>query len=507
MSTAISGNEKSTIQIENAGPIAGSFVIDLSEGPGLYELSGSKGTGKSTVLSSISLLAGHKTQITVHDGELAGSVHGFGVTAPIASRKRRHGELEVNTIDSEKFDLVDLISPPQKTAETRDATRIKALASLSGLLLAPADFYGIAGGRERYDDLAIADTDDAITLAGRVKQAMESRARTLESIADVEDGHAKGLAFSYEDIDDSEECDADTLADAAERAASEVVLLEELVRSHATSANRAKDANESLRVQAEAYKGPTLAEALAAVEKASSSYNAQLDKVDELNVELAEAEKLAETLRQDVLFRRGKFEAAEQHESTIEAWEATILAAGKIERPSEDSLEKAIIARQLARSAQERGAKIRDAAKAKQRADHHIAKRDESIKQALAFRLAAREVWDILASKMQTTHLRIESVDGYPRLVVTHPTRGKCFFDQVNGLSDGERVRVAIDELLPKIPRPGLVDLPQRVYQDLPPADRRELQLFAKSAGLYLFGAQVTDGELRVTRYAGIGVD
>jgi len=84
-------------------------------------------------------------------------------------------------------------------------------------------------------------------------------------------------------------------------------------------------------------------------------------------------------------------------------------------------------------------------------------------------------------------------------LFVEHPRRGKTLFDRVNGLSDGERVDFTLRELLPHIKSPGLLPIPQRVWQDLQPTDRKDLHALAVDKGLYLFGAQVDDGELRVS--------
>ncbi len=49
--------------------------------------------------------------------------------------------------------------------------------------------------------------------------------------------------------------------------------------------------------------------------------------------------------------------------------------------------------------------------------------------------------------------------------------------------------------ILQAIPSPGLLPIPQRVWQDLQPSDRNDLHKLAVDKGLYLFGAQVDDGD------------
>lgn len=57
----------SVVETVNAGPIEGTFKIDLSDGPGVYELRGYRGSGKSTVLAAVDLLSGHRVDVTLHD--------------------------------------------------------------------------------------------------------------------------------------------------------------------------------------------------------------------------------------------------------------------------------------------------------------------------------------------------------------------------------------------------------------------------------------------------------
>ena len=79
------------IELTSGGPIEGTFPIDLSPGPGVYEFRGKRGSGKTTCISSIDLLAGHKVDVTLHDGAISGKVEGFGGGAGEREQKENIG--------------------------------------------------------------------------------------------------------------------------------------------------------------------------------------------------------------------------------------------------------------------------------------------------------------------------------------------------------------------------------------------------------------------------------
>lgn len=491
--TSKTAGQTDGVSLTNVGPIEGTFTIDCSAGPGLYELQGGKGRGKSTVLSALNLIAGHKVQLTVHDGELSGAVEGFGVVVPVGSRKRRKGELELASLDSDRYEIADLIDPPGKTAETRDATRIKVLAQLSGVELSEADFHDLVGGADRFAKLGVDASEDALTLCTRVKASIEAAARQQESIADRELGRAEALRTQIEGVDLDVEADPAALAAAAEKSAAELSALQERRTARENAKQERETAQQRLQQAEAAYDGPTVEEATKIRDEASEALQKARDA-------LAEAERLVGLRISEAGNSEQQLRAAQQHAATVATWRETL--AGTLPEPVTDAeLHQAQEALQSARQAQETGVRVRDARKAAASADEAR----ESAKQARRYgdrlREVAAGVWDILTAKIESSHLRIEPVDGVPRLVVDHPRRGKTLYDTVNGLSDGERVRFAIDELLPRLPTPALFPLPQRTYQDLEPADRVELSRYAGERGIYLFGAQVTEGELKVRHY------
>jgi len=486
------------VKLTNVGPIEGEFQIALN-GPGLYELRGSKGQGKTTVLSALGLIAGHKVSLTVHDGELSGSVSGFGVVAPVGSRKRPKGKCDVDVMDSERFDLVDLIDPDGKTAETRDAVRIKALATLCNLSLAPKDFHPLIGGQQQFERLGVAPTEDPVLFANRVKAAFDGLAKQREDYSKTERGHERGLLDQVADIDVTGEADSEILAQVMEKATSDLATLLQRDESASREKARREVCKQKLAEARAAYQGPDPDVALAVVEDYCRETEKAVLRVRELEQLLAESRETLAVAQGNEREARERLERAEQHQRDIAHWEVTLRADGTM-KPTYQEIEAARAAKEKARHAQEQGVRIRDAQKAREAAERHKAAAIEALTESKEYRSAASQVFGILTRKLKTKVIRIENIDDAARLVVDHPVRGKTLYDKVDGLSDGERVRAAIDELLPLLKSPGLFPVPQRTYQDLPPADRKELAAYAREKDLYVFGAQVTDGELTVVK-------
>jgi len=494
-----------TIDVISGGPIEGTFHIDLSAGPGAYEFRGARGTGKTTCISSIDWLAGHKVDVTLHDGAVSGRVEGFGVVAPIGGRKRRKGDLELDTIDAEKFSLTDLIDPPGKTPEVRDAHAIKALAVLSESTADATLYYALTGGQAEFDALGISPTLDPVLLATRIKTAFDKRAREMQNTADAEAGHAAPLEVAAEGVDLTGEEDAETLQGELEEAIKgEAALIEQQVAAELAK-DVLRDTREKITAEEASYTGATSAETSATLAREQDSLGECVAAESLAAAAYTAAKQATEAAQHRVLSALGAAEAACDHERLVAAWKATIENSA-IVGPTAADINAAKHVVYNSRDAVERGVRIRDAKQNQEKAKVHREAEKQAEKQANELRNKAGQVFDILAQSLHTEHLEIHAIDGYPRLFVQHPRRGRTAFDQVNGLSDGERVDFTLRELLPHITSPGLLPIPQRVWQDLQPSDRTALHELAVKNGLFLFGAQVDDGELRVV-YLGSEAD
>ena len=486
----------SSIEVTNSGPIEGTFKIDLSKGPGAYEFRGQRGSGKTTLISSIDWLTGHKVDITLHDAAPSGKVEGFGVVAPIGGRKRRKGEFELDTIDAEKFGLTDLIDPPGKTAEVRDAHAIKALAVLSEAKAEPQRYYELAGGQAEFDALGVAPTTDPVLLATRIKQAFDKLARDRTNTAEAETGHAVPLEHVPDDLDMRGEFDLEVLGERRDASRDACQQLQNKRDNGLSKECEIKEAAERLKTIQDEYTGPTVEQAESLRQYWLDTGTAAREKVEQLERHLKEARDALENCKTVYAAANTTYEAAKSHEAAVKDLEKT--ARQKVSYPDESVLEQAAQVVEDATEAYNQGVRIRDV---KSNHDKGVAHREAAIKasrEAAEARNKAAQVFDILAQSLHTEHLSIESVDGNPRLFVQHPNRGTTAFDRVDGLSDGERVDYTLRELLPRIESPGLLPIPQRVWQDLQPADREALHALAVEKELFLFGAQVGDGELRV---------
>ena len=489
----------STIEITDAGPIEGTFEIDLGQGPGVYEFRGKRGSGKTTCISSIDWLSGHKVDITLHDGAASGKVEGFGAIAPIGGRKRRKGSFEPDTIDAEKFSISDILDPQGKTPEVRDATRIKALAALSETKADPQVYYDLVGGQAEFDALGITPTDDPVVLATRVKTAFDKQAREKQNTADAEAKHAAPLEHVPEGLDIEAESNLTTLGEKRDAARDE---LHRLSRDRETGIARDAEiveANKRLSELQASYSGPTILAADAGVALAKKKGEQARERVAELEKELEAARCELNSCAAEYKAAVATLEAAQSHQAAVE--EVAKIADDVVDYPTEGDVEEAAKEAATASAAYDQGVRVRDVQQNHAKAKSHRDAEKSATKAAEEFRNKAGEVFDLLAKSLHTKHLSIESVDGEPRLFVKHPKRGRTLFDQVNGLSDGERVDFTLQELLPHLESPGVLPIPQRVWQDLQPSDREALHDMAAENGLYLFGAQVDDGDLRVVFY------
>ncbi|MFA6358667.1 MAG: hypothetical protein WCY09_08450 [Candidatus Omnitrophota bacterium] len=484
------------IRVTDGGPIEGTFKIDLSDGPGAYEFRGARGTGKTTCISSIDWLAGHKVDVTLHDGAVSGKVEGFGVVAPIGGRKRRNGELGLDTIDAEKFSLTDLIDPPGKTPEVRDAHAIKALAVLSEATADEQLYYELAGGQKAFDQLGVQPTPDPVLLATRVKQAYDKQARDLQNTTEAESRHALPLEHVPDDLDVRQSADLAVLGHARDEARDTLQFLRSERSSGITKEAEIAQAKERLATIISEYRGLSIGEAANARDTTIDKGTRARALVDQLEKQLEQAKAAVETCKTEYVAANATYEASRSHQVAVE--ELQSIASQIASYPNESSIAEASHAVETATAAYDRGVRIRDVQQNQAKAKAHRDAAEDAERAANEARNKAGQVFDILAKSLHTKHLEIHSVDGNPRLFVQHPRRGKTAFDRVNGLSDGERVDFTLRELLPHIESPGLLPIPQRVWQDLQPSDRTALHALAVEKGLYLFGAQVDDGELRV---------
>lgn len=489
--------EAGVVEIKNAGPVQGIFRVDVSRGPGLYWLSGPKGSGKSTVLAALQRLQGHEVPISVTDGHLDGYVRGFGVHVPLGPRAKPTGDLEVETLGGD-FTFGDFLSPQGKTAVTRDRQCIQALVSLTGVQADVEQYHELVGGREAFDQLGISKpSSDPVALAGQVKRALEAKARVLEAQADTELGHVEEIGVQVRGVDLSAESDLAVLMGNRDQAKARLDALREKVDAADIRDEEIKAARESLAKAKEGGDpGERLQEAEDRVLEVEKLLESRRAIVADLERQLADARQQALDAERQLTSAKLIRDERVHNANMAKQWEATI--AQPLARPSDQALESAQQAVEAAEAAYQTGVRVRDAKAARERVAQHQAKADELSAQAQRYRAAAANTFEILTRNLQTTKIKVEMVDDEARLVVQHPTRGQRFFNGDTDLSEGERIMFAIEELLPRVPKPGLFEVPQEYFQAIQPSDRAELHRFAVERGIFLWGAIVTDEPMDV---------
>lgn len=496
------------LTISNVGPVEGEFSYEFDK-PGAYELSGGPGVGKSTVLDCLNLIAGHKVTLTVNDNAPGGKgkVSGFGRSVSLGKTKRPSGELEVDTLP-EKFDLSDLLTPQGKTPVTRDGNRIKVMAALTGTRVKPEDFYDLAGGEQAYKELAIEVTDDPVLFTSRVKAELDKRAKEKERQAAEKRGEQKAELAKTEGVDLAAESNMAKLAEAQEKAAAELSRLKQL---RETSARQDKDrdyARLKLEEATSKYTGPTVDKADALVKEAEYRQEIANDRVEALRKQLQEAERELEKCDADVQTTKDRLATAQSHEESIATWRET-LDRPIDAPPSQAEIEAAELALAKARDANNAGQRIRDAKQAKQRADERGKEAEALELRSASLRGAASQCFDVLRDAIQTEYIEIQTdADGNPRLMCDCPQRGKqtTFDHEHGGMSSAQQIMAAIQELLLKLPQTKaqrLFTVNQTDWQHLPSAHKQALDDYARSHGVFIVGARVDEGPLRVASVNG----
>ena len=470
--------EKQTIEFKNAGPIEGTFDVTI-DGPGLYELRGHSGSGKSTILRGLEFLTGHKIDITLHDGARDGHVKGLGVVGPIGSTKRRRGKIDFQCLDSSRFSLMDVVYPKGATPEVRDGVRLSALAKFTGLTLDAKDF-----GLRTKD---IEDTDDPVLLAARAKRYFDSEAKAIEDEAAKLHAESAALREGVEEVDLDGEHDSSVLADALQAATEKLTQLKEQSDAHAELTKRQTMASEQLEKMTD------------------------FRSVDEVNKQLKELSEEEDKIRHrleviasEIRLLQREQDASMKQESLV-AGMREILETPIPDSPSAEAIETAATNRDKSVAALEEGTRIREALAAIELAEKKESAAEVCEQTAEKVRSKAAGVAGTLASHLQLESCWVDVGMDDVRLVTEYEGReGAVWVDGADGgLSDGERTKLALMEVAARLKsreKPAILPIDQRIYQDLQPAMRKELAAFAKKENLYLFGGQVTDGELQLVK-------
>ena len=473
--------------------------IPVPDDGGIVVLRGGQGTGKSTALAAISkMLGGNVRGLESRDGAERGFVEFGGCRMTVSrSRTTRRGQLEVAELET-RLDLAALVDPGIADGERADATRIKALVSLSGVQANVSAYHELVGGPEAFATLAVdTETTDPVVLAGRTKRALEAEARRRESIADTEFGKSAAARNAASDVDTKLPHDETQLRQQHTAAVEQLAKLTEKRRAFEQQHEAREKAKQSLDLAGQNYTGPTPDEAALEIEQTQAELNNAIALKEQ-------AEQAYQSARQQLADAKAKHDAAtaslrasEDHFRNLESWRETVKTI-IADSPSDQQIEAARAEVDQAAAAIETGVKIRSA---KQQLETALA-HDHAARQARvaadALRGAAKATDDVLSSLIPSGPLRVEG----GRLVVsTDRSQSELFSD----LSDGERWRIAIDVAADQLPPHGLLVIPQVAYEGLTESTRQAINAHAKQRQVVIITAEAIDGELHATEFASEG--
>jgi hypothetical protein len=500
-----------TITVENVGPVP-NLVIPVQ--PGGTIIKGYCGKGKSIVLEAIGLGLGARDRgrVAPRVGTKRGEVDCLGVVLGVnASRITRNGESAVASV--EEFSVGDLIDPPVKDDEARNRHGIKALLRLSGAEADPERFHHLAGGKENFERLIPPDavkSTDLVDMALKVKRSFESKARAEEAEAERDEAKAAADRNAGDGLDLKACTDSAKLQRRLEEAAGTKAQLDEQARAARDAKTKAEEARGKLAkatgdfgtAMQDAEKA--LADADASRDAAKEAANAAGAKVAQIEAEL-KAAKAAQVAAEDawglaganVATARRAVEAVKRNQDAYGEWQAAIDAAADVYEPDAADLELAAKMVQDARKALETAAVVRSAKERLAKVKAHQERAAEHRKAAVRLREAAKGTDDVLSAAVASSRYSVECGVLMGKLP---DGKVKDYFS----LSDGERTMIAVAEKIeraravePNGERLAIVDMPQRVAQDLPPSVLNRLFTEAAKMNACIVTGMVDDGDLR----------
>jgi energy-coupling factor transporter ATP-binding protein EcfA2 len=459
--------------------------LPIPEGGGIIVLHGRNGAGKTKTLEAIDRLTSGRGDVSVRDGALKGAVKGFGATLTVARSATRRGTLEVESLEG-RLSVADLVQPPVKDPAAADARRIKTLVGLSGAKADPKLFHPLVGGPEAFEAIMpLAEADDLVALAGKIKRDFEAEARKQEDAAKKAEIAAQAQREAIGELDLSEPIDSDaayaTLQEATKR---HTELIERLGAADAAG-DRALEARERLEAAEKAHDGPTVDE----TDKALTFAVAATDAAKNFLADAQHALDRAKAAHQAAVDTEEKAEvahkAAHQHASAMAAWRKTLEA----ELPAAPEPAELEAATEQVTQARAVVAKLPAYQQAKQHEGKAIEQErlaGELAAKAEQLRDAAKGTDNVLSEAVGRlgTPLRVEA----GRLVLD-TGRGDTY---LHDLSHGERWRLGLDIAVAIAGDRTLFTIPQEAWESLDPQNREEIARHVREKGITVLTAEST---------------
>lgn len=468
------------ITLKNIAAIE-NLTIPIPADGGVVVLQGRNGSGKSTALDAVQTAMTGKGKPTLRDRASKGEIHAGGVTLSIAKSVRKTGTLEVSVLDS-RLSIADLVDPGIIDPIRADASRIKALVSLSGEEIEAEDLYGFPENLTTGLNLA-----DPVGAMAELKKRLDTGGREYEKLASEEQAKATGLReLVGELLSDPGEINSEVLQGRITEALRKLDRLQSENELADNARQRAQQARERLKditvpdvvvLKARVAQLATDMESTQQkAQKLKEQYNATVNEFKDLSAQKGIADAQLESANEQLKLR-GQLEQQ--------------IAESEKSRPDDAAFNVAQQNLENAQRALDAARKFNDQRKIIDQADAAQRQADEYLDESRALRHKAKQTEDLLTEI-------VAALPGCPlkirdsRLVID-TTRGPTFFSE---LSEGERWRVSLDIAISVIDQNGLIVIPQAAWEGLDPINQQAIAEQAKSARVVVLTAKCDDGKL-----------
>lgn len=477
------------VSLKNIGAVS-SLSIPIPEAGGLVVLRGQNGIGKTTALSALQSVATGKGRLEVTDGELVGTVEGYGVTVTVAQSTRRRGEAEVVTLAG-PGDVSTLVDPQIDDAGSADAWRIKALLSLVKAKCDASTFWPLLGGKEGFEavvDSKAAQGDDPVRLADRIKRAIEAAARSEEAETELFMGRSSELLAQNANVDVEGEHDSAKLSKRWQEATAALESTKAKAEAFADAVVGRQQATEQLTKLRAIV--PDVDQLVAAADQAAAESRNLEAIVEQRRAAVVAAQKGLADAEAELKDRHKQRDAAEHKLSEARTTLNAIADVVKVvERDLPDPVTQADVvvaeaAQRKAMESLERGVVIREAVRRRAEAEQALKIADSHRLRGESLRASAANVDVVLSTLVGKANeaLRVEA----GRLVTT-TRRGKTYFAK---LSQGQRWKLALGIAIKAVGPGGMLVCPQEAFEGLDPLNVSAIVEQLTGTGVVMFTAK-----------------
>lgn len=481
-------------KIKDIGPVE---YLEFDIVPGVTELRGQQGCGKTTILHTVELATTGKStgKVSKRDGTRRGEAEIAGRTLKVSRTTRYEGELEFEGLG--EFDISELHSPREKSLAPRERKRIKTLLQLAEAKADPSMFYDLLGGKEQFEQIVDAESlqmDDLVEMSGKVKRAIDKAAQSEETQgtsaaarASTKLGECEGFDLSEIGSLSHDECAAEL---------QKSVSLHASLVSQRQSGEEAKERMEKVceEIEKSKWDGPSAEEAKETHEKHKGRVSEIEAEIAKLNEKLLSAQALEEVSEKTLQMAESQHAKHESLKLELEKLEGTKV-------PTDAEISEAAEAKDAAQKNLEKAMKLKDVEAAAKAAEEYQDQANIHKKNAAKLRAAGKEgIQEVLSnaiSKIKNCPFHvIVTDDGDARLAMA---TDRSESEPIEELSDGERWKPILDLAAD---RPNkIVVLHQAHWGEFQPKVKTEIMEMARERGVCIVTAVADDGELRAVQY------